>query len=198
MFLLTETYLRDNRIFFHLWLLLWADSWNNLWTFSTIWYCIFFCLKKGFNFLEISPRLCHHRVSTFPHWQNSAVFSQRISGCFILFKVTSKLFWIKICNPKEFHLNKNLLFLQNTEGRPPFQFLPYSCKFEGVELCQSLDRKHKIWGLPFFQLYCHFSSFTRSSENSQSLLLFRESTLSTFSKNSYTQLQTCLSWYNFC
>ena len=159
MFLLTETYLRDNRIFFHLWLLLWADSWNNLWTFSTIWYCIFFCLKKG----AISLKSAHAVVITLTgsplfrtdkilqfFSKNSTVFSQRIQGVSLFLKWLPSYFELKSATLKEFHLNKNLLFLQDTEGRPPFQFLPYSCKFEGVALCQSLDRKQKIWGLPFF------------------------------------------------
>ena len=177
MFLLTETYLRDNRIFFHLWLLLWADSWNNLWTFSTIWYCIFFCLKKKG---VISLKSAHAFVITLtgsPLFRTDKIlqfFPSGFQGVSLFLKWLPSYFELKSATLKGFHLNKNLLFLQNTEGRPPFQFPPYSCKFEGVALCQSLDRKHKIWGLPFFQLYCHFSSFTRSSENPQSLLLFRE------------------------
>ena len=71
---------------------------------------LYLLLPEKKNFLEISPWLCYHKVPAFPDWQNSAVFSQRYVRCFIIFKVTSKLFWIKICNNKGVSFEQKFTF----------------------------------------------------------------------------------------
>ena len=93
--------------------------------------------------------------------------------------MTSKLFWIKICNLnlKELHLNKNWIFLQHHWVKPPF---PSFWQFKGCFIVPaSRQDPHKGLPAPFpsfrhctiFQNYYFyhkipgFYRFTRSSGN---------------------------------
>ena len=241
MFLLTETYLRDNRIFFHLWLLLWADSWKlhldvtcfywlKLTSVTTEYFFIYDCCygqtveticerfpqfdivssfawKKGCNFLEICPCLCYHTdmVPTFPDWQNSAVFSknsavfsQRISRCFIIFKVTSKLFWNKICNPKGVSFEQKFTF--STEHRRKTS-LSVSTLFLQIWRCcivsVSRPEAENLRPALFLVVLSLFKLYQVEWEPSITTFFQRINPFHIF-ENSYTQLQICLSWYNIC
>ena len=77
-------------------------------------------------------------------------------GIFIILKVTSKIFWIKIYNLK-FHLNKNKYLTRSAIPKKTL-FKPIFSNFECATLYQHLERKQKFWGLPPFSRFRHHFS----------------------------------------
>ena len=79
-----------------------------------------------------------------------------ISRYFSLFlKMTSKLFWNKICKLIKFHLNKKIYLFNNTPNFKYF-FPAYFSDVEDSALFQSQDKKKKIEYLrptQFFQVH---------------------------------------------
>ena len=110
----------------------------------------FFCLSGSLVLIlrQRTQQGCY--FSGLTKLQKFSKISPGFPSNFLVFFIT-----LKICNLKELHLNKNLSFLQYPWVKPPL--LAYFSNLKGAALFHLIDRKQKIWGLPF----SGFISFSR-------------------------------------